>query len=117
MDLKNLIGKELFVKPDFSGSFFIHSQPEFKGNSIEMKPEDSLGVVKTFVKSKEIPGLSFIVLIKNNQYYYCNLDFLKDTFFSSLKGEAPEIVANKTYIYLSIAAAVLLLFLILNKKK
>ena len=116
MDLKNLIGKELFVKPEFRGSFFIHSQPDFKGNSIELKANDSLGVVKTFVKSKEIPGISFIVLMKNNQYYYCNLDFLQDTFFSSLKKETPEIVSNKTYIYLTVAAVALGLLLILKNK-
>ena len=116
MDLKNLIGKELFVKPDFKGSFYIHSLPEFKGDSIEMKAGDSIGVVKTFVKSKEIPGVSFIVVVRNNKFYYCNLDFLKDTFFSSLQGEAPEIVANKTYIFLSIAAAVVLLIILKNRK-
>jgi hypothetical protein len=116
MDLKNLIGKELFVKPDFKGSFFIHSQPEFKGNSVEMKSNNSLGVVKTFVKSKEIAGVSFIVLMRDNQYYYCDLDFLKDTFFSSLKGSAPEIISNKTYIYLAIAAAALGILLILKNK-
>ena len=116
MDLKNLIAKELFIKPDFKGSLFIHSQIDFEGNSIELKANDSIGVVKTFVKSKKIPGISFIVLMKNNQQYYFNLDFLQDTFFSSLKKAAPEIVSNKTYIYLTVAAVALGLLLILKNK-
>jgi hypothetical protein len=116
MDLKSLIGKELFVKPDFTGSFYIHSEPEFNGDSIEMTAEDFIGVVKTIVESKEIPGLNFLVVDRANELYYCNADFLKYTFFSSLQGEDPEIVANKTYIFLSIAAAIVLFIILKNKK-
>jgi len=117
MDLKNLISKEIFCKPDFKGSFFIHSQPDFEGQSIEIKPNDLIGTVKTFVKSKTIPGQSFIVVSRKNQFYYCNLDFLKNIYFSNLKGSTPEIVAKQTYttLYLGIAAA-LALFFIARKK-
>lgn len=117
MDLKNLISKEIFCKPTFKGSFFIHSQPDFEGKSIQIKPNDLIGTVKTFVKSKTIPGVSFIVVNRDNQFYYCNLDFLKDIYFSDLKGSTPEIVAKQTYttLYVSIAAIVAL-FLLYKKK-
>lgn len=120
MDLRNLIGKELIVKPDFQGSFMIHTKPEFEGSSVEMRANESLGVVKTFVKSKQIPGMSFIVLLKNGTYYYCNLEFLKLLYFSSLKGAAPEIIDSKKKSFSSIYVVLLVvatgLFLILRKK-
>ena len=120
MDLSQTIGKELIVKPSFRGSFFIHTKPDFEGDKIEMYGDSSLGKVKTFVKSKTIPGVSFIVTSRDGKYYYTNLDFMKDLYFSSLKGNAPEIVDSKkknyTNLYLLMAAALGIFILSKSKK-
>ena len=119
MELKNLIGKEIFVKPDYKGSIFIHNQPDYKGLPQERKANDSLGKVETFVKSKTITGVNFIVLDRGGARWYCDLDFLDNIYYSNLQTpNVPEIVSTKknTTLYLSIAGAALLLFFIIRKK-
>jgi hypothetical protein len=118
MELKNLVGKEIFLKPNFKGSIFIHNQPDYNGLPQERKANDSLGIVETFIKSKKITGVNFIVLNRGGARWYCDLDFLNDIYFSDLKtNKIPEIVSTKTntVLYISIAAALLLFFIIKKK--
>jgi hypothetical protein len=119
MDLNNLIGKEIFLKPEFRGSIFIHNQPDYEGLRREIKENEPIGVVETFIKSKKNPNIKFVVLKIQSSRYYMDFDLLENTFFSSLKSnKIPEIISNKTntVLYISIAAAALLLFFIVKKK-
>jgi|LakMenEpi03Aug12_release.lakeMendotaPanAssembly.Ray.scaffolds.fasta_scaffold1567737_2 hypothetical protein len=119
MDLNKLIGKEIFLKPDFKGSIFIHNQPDYNGISTELKANDRIGKVETFVKSKKITGVNFIVVKRGESFWYCDLDFLNDIYYSDLStNKIPTIVSTKTNttLYMSIAAAALLLFFIIRKK-
>ena len=64
MDLNQLIGKEIFLKPDFDGSIFIHNQPDYEGLRREIKSSEPIGIVETFVKSKKNPKkLHFLLSI------------------------------------------------------
>ena len=120
MELKNLIGKEIFLKPNFTGSIFIHNQPDFNGLSDEIKANELIGKVETFVKSKKITGVNFIVVKRGESFWYCDLDFLPNIYYSDLKSKnIPEIISNKTNtkLYLTIAGAALLLFFIIKKIK
>ena len=118
MDLRNLIGKEIFIKPSFQGSIFIHNQIDFNGLSSELKANDLIGKVETFVKSKKIKGVDFIVVKRGESFWYCDLSFLPEIYYSDLKSKnTPEIISTKTntILYISLAAA-LLLFIIIKKK-
>ena len=118
MDLNQLIGKEIFLKPDFDGSIFIHNQPDYEGLRREIKSSEPIGIVETFVKSKKNPNIKFVVLKIQSSRYYMDFDLLENTFFSNLKtNKIPEIVSTKTntILYISIAAALLLFFIIKKK--
>jgi hypothetical protein len=119
MDLKNLIGKEIFLRPDFKGSIFIHNMPDYEGLRREIKGNEPVGIVETFIKSKKNPNIKFVVLKIQSSRYYMDYDLLENIFYSDLKtNKVPEIVSTKTNttLYLSIAAAALLLFFIIKKK-
>ena len=119
MDLNQLIGKEIFLKPEFRGSIFIHNQPDYEGLRREIKESEPIGIVETFVKSKKNPNIKFVVLKIQSSRYYMDFDLLPNTYFSDLKtNKIPEIVSTKknTIIYISIAAAAILLFFIVRKK-
>jgi hypothetical protein len=118
MDLKNLIGKEIFLKPDFKGSIFIHNMPDYEGLRREIKTNEPVGVVETFIKSKKNPNVKFVVLKIQSSRYYMDFDLLENIYYSDLKtNKVPEIVSSKTntVLYMSIAAALLLFFIIRKK--
>jgi hypothetical protein len=119
MDLKNIVNKEIFLKPDFNGTIFIHNQPDYNGLPKEIKPGNSIGIVETFIKSKKTPNVKFVVLLIGSTRHYMDFDLLENTFSSSLKSaNIPTVVSTKTNItlYITIAAAALLLFFIVKKK-
>jgi hypothetical protein len=118
INLKNLKGKEIFLKPDFNGSIFIHNMPDYEGLRVEIKKNEPIGIVETFIKSKKNPNISFVVLRVQNSRYYMDFDLLENIYSSDLKtNKTPEIVSTKTNttLYLSIAAALLLFFIIRKK--
>ena len=118
MELKNIINKEIFVKPDFAGDFYIFSDVDYRGEKILIKPNDRLGIVQNFIKSDNIPGVSFIVISRNNKLYYLDSAFIKYLYYSNLTGKTPEVVSNKInkFYPILLASAAVLILLFIKKK-